>query len=101
MKCDNCLKGRMVLHAFSQGNCIKCDCDITTEHIPCDLVCKDCSNENMLCEECGIAIEKIVIINRLRRSTGLCSTRCELALEKHSYDFEKSFQYLKDNCAKF
>lgn len=101
MKCDKCLKGRIVLHAFSQGNCIKCDCDITTAHIPCDRVCKDCSNEHMLCEECGIEIEKIEIINRLRRSTGLCSTRCEFALDKNSYDFDDAFKYLKENSNKF
>jgi hypothetical protein len=101
MICDKCQKGKIVLHAFSQGNCTKCNCDITTAHIPCDLVCEDCSNENMLCRECGVSIEKIEIVNRLRRETGLCSTKCTFVLDKYNYDFEKAYQHLKDNANKF
>jgi len=101
MKCDKCLKGNIVLHGFSHGKCIICKYDITTVHTPCDKVCKKCSNENFLCEECGVEIEKIELINRLRKSTGLCTTKCTFVLEKTNYDFEKSFNYLKENSNKF
>lgn len=58
MICDNCEKGKIVLHAFSQGNCEVCNCEITTPHIPCDKVCEKCSEEKNLCKECGKEIEK-------------------------------------------
>lgn len=43
----------IVLHAFSQGECVECDAHIDTGHIPCDKVCQKCSNEKNLCEVCG------------------------------------------------
>lgn len=57
MICEICEKGKMVLHAFSYGNCEVCKCEITTAHIPCDKVCKNCSEEKSLCEECGSEIK--------------------------------------------
>lgn len=53
MVCQNCRKGRIVLHAFSHGNCRECGCEIVTPHIPCDKVCEECSNAKHLCKECG------------------------------------------------
>lgn len=45
-----------MLHAFSFGKCDKCDCDVTTSHIPCDKLCVNCSDEFKLCKGCGCAI---------------------------------------------
>jgi len=53
MLCDKCNKGKIVLHAFSQGECLICKTNITTPHIPCDLLCQTCSDEHMMCKECG------------------------------------------------
>lgn len=55
MICENC-KRKIVLHAFSFGKCDKCDCDVTTSHIPCDKLCVNCSDEFKLCKGCGCAI---------------------------------------------
>ncbi len=57
MICKECEKGKIVMHAFSTGNCIKCNCEITTGHIPCDEVCLECSDEYSLCKECGKEIK--------------------------------------------
>ena len=52
MKCNK--HDRMVvMHAFSTGNCIKCDEEVTTPHIPCNKVCPECSETYGLCEICG------------------------------------------------
>lgn len=58
MICEKCSKGKIVLHAFSFGKCEKCDCEVTTAHIPCDKLCDDCSNIYNLCKDCGVEIEK-------------------------------------------
>lgn len=58
MVCENCKKGKIVLHAFSNGKCEKCNCDVVTPHIPCDKVCLKCSEEYSLCKECGCEINK-------------------------------------------
>lgn len=57
MICKYCEKGKIVLHAFSSGDCKVCECEITTAHIPCDKVCEECSSEYSLCKECGKKIE--------------------------------------------
>ena len=46
-------KNRIVLHAFSDGECQKCGCDIVTSHIPCDKVCETCSDKYGFCTICG------------------------------------------------
>lgn len=46
-------KNMMVLHAFSSGNCIRCNKEVVTEHIPCNKVCDSCSTEYNLCCVCG------------------------------------------------
>ncbi len=56
MICKQCEKGKIVLHAFSNGNCEKCEVEIITSHIPCDKVCKECSEKYNLCKECGCEI---------------------------------------------
>ena len=52
MKCNKHDK-MVVMHAFSSGNCIKCDEEVTTSHIPCNKVCPECSENYGLCEICG------------------------------------------------
>lgn len=54
--CNNC-KNKVVMHAFSFGNCEICGEEISTEHIPCNQICLKCAEENNLCESCGIKIE--------------------------------------------
>lgn len=54
--CKYC-KNRVVMHAFSFGNCEICDEEISTTHIPCNKLCSQCSQENGLCESCGNKIE--------------------------------------------
>lgn len=53
MVCNNCRKGKIVLHAFSHGECEKCETEIHTSHIPCDKLCESCSDKYDLCKECG------------------------------------------------
>lgn len=47
----------MVLHAFSNGECKQCGCEVVTPHIPCDEVCYECSEKYNLCQECGEEIK--------------------------------------------
>lgn len=51
-------KKMIVLHAFSYGKCKVCEKDIMTPHIPCNVVCDDCSKEKKLCKICGDNINK-------------------------------------------
>lgn len=55
MICKEC-KGQMVMHAFSFGKCEKCNCDVTTPHIPCNKICDECSYKFNLCEVCTCII---------------------------------------------
>lgn len=57
MICKNCEKGKVVMDAFSTGNCEKCNKEITTAHTPCDKICDKCSEDNLLCLECGCNIQ--------------------------------------------
>lgn len=54
--CEDC-KNKVVMHAFSFGNCELCDAEISTSHIPCNLICEKCAEENNLCGSCGNKIE--------------------------------------------
>jgi hypothetical protein len=57
MICNECKKGKVVMHAFSDGKCEHCGCDVVTPHIPCDKLCENCSEKNNSCRECGVKIE--------------------------------------------
>lgn len=59
--CDKCT-GKIVMHAFSNGECTKCGKEISTYHTPCDLVCSKCSNEKDLCMSCGDKLKPIKIL---------------------------------------
>lgn len=50
--CTKC-EGKIVLHAFSEGECIICNKIISTGHIPCDKVCDECSIKLNKCKSCG------------------------------------------------
>lgn len=52
MECEKC-KNKIVLHAFSQGNCEICKTEVVTSHIPCDKLCLSCSDEHNKCKGCG------------------------------------------------
>lgn len=54
--CKYC-KNRVVMHAFSFGNCVLCGEEISTNHIPCDSTCSFCAEENKVCQSCGNKIE--------------------------------------------
>lgn len=54
--CEDC-KTKVVMHAFSFGNCYSCREEISTSHIPCDKLCEKCSYETKLCQSCGNKIE--------------------------------------------
>lgn len=62
MKCNKHDK-MVVLHAFSNGDCIICGKEIIIEHIPCNKVCPECSEEQGLCEICG---EKFINMKKLK-----------------------------------
>jgi hypothetical protein len=40
------------------GVCEKCECEVTTSHIPCDKLCEECSETHNCCRECGCDIEE-------------------------------------------
>jgi hypothetical protein len=57
MVCEDCQKGKIVMHAFSVGKCEQCNCEVVTSHTPGDKLCDDCSEKHNSCKECGIKIE--------------------------------------------
>lgn len=52
MVCNKCKK-LIILNGFSESNCIMCGDLMTTPHIPSYKVCKGCSEEMNICEQCG------------------------------------------------
>lgn len=52
MECD-IHSDMIVMSAFSEGQCEKCDGKIITSHIPCNKICGKCSVEYNLCIICG------------------------------------------------
>ncbi len=50
--CDKC-KNQVVLHAFSNGNCERCNKEIVTSHTPCNKLCEKCSLLYNRCQSCG------------------------------------------------
>lgn len=53
MNCNKCKEGKIVLHAFSEGECDSCGKEVITAHIPCDRLCEECSTDLKRCKECG------------------------------------------------
>jgi len=53
----------IVLDAFSEGKCKKCDSEIITEHIPCNVICEKCSVKFNLCEICGEKMNDLEVLN--------------------------------------
>ena len=49
--------GMVVMHAFDNTNCEKCNGKIVTEHMPGNKVCSKCSDEHGLCAVCGEEIK--------------------------------------------
>lgn len=56
MICKKCER-RIVLPAFSDGTCIECGKDVQTTHIPCYVLCFECSESLHRCEQCGEPME--------------------------------------------
>lgn len=56
MICNKCSK-IVALSAFSEGKCKICKSPTPTPHIPSYTVCKKCSEEKGLCEQCGKEIK--------------------------------------------
>jgi hypothetical protein len=52
MICEGC-KNIVVLHAFSDSNCSRCNEEISTPHIPAYEVCEACSEKEAVCQQCG------------------------------------------------
>ena len=59
--CQKCT-GKVVMHAFSDGNCSICEGLVQTSHTPCDEVCGKCSAEKDLCMSCGKSLRPIKIL---------------------------------------
>lgn len=59
MICPEIHDNRIVLHAFDHTNCMVCGKDITTEHIPGNIVCPECSIKTGMCEICGMIVEPL------------------------------------------
>lgn len=57
MICDQCKRGKIVMHAFSEGDCNICKIKLSTAHTPCDKLCEECSEKYNLCKECGSILE--------------------------------------------
>ncbi len=56
IRCGDCEK-RIVMHAFSDSNCISCDKHINSPYTPSDKICKKCSLRYGLCQQCGIPLD--------------------------------------------
>lgn len=52
MKCNK-HKEMIVLHDLSVGKCNIYDCDVVTDHTPCNKVCGECSKQFKVCQVCG------------------------------------------------
>ena len=51
--CNIHIKGMVVMCAFSDGDCSKCDEQFSTEYTPCNKVCDPCSSTHNICAVCG------------------------------------------------
>lgn len=54
--CKAC-KNKVVMHAFSEGNCEVCQDVISCVHKPCDKICNCCAEDFNLCESCGKSLK--------------------------------------------
>lgn len=56
--CQKCT-GKVVMHAFSEGECTLCSSVISTSHTPCDKVCDKCSDAKGVCMSCGELLKEV------------------------------------------
>jgi len=54
--CKKC-QSKVVMDAFSFGKCEVCNEEISTSHIPCNVVCYNCAEDFNLCESCGKSLK--------------------------------------------
>lgn len=59
--CQKCT-GKVVMHAFSEGECTLCSSVISTSHTPCDKVCDKCSDDKGVCMSCGEPLRPIKLL---------------------------------------
>lgn len=52
MICEKC-NGKIVMHSFSNGECESCKSEVITSHMPCNVLCDKCSDEQHKCKSCG------------------------------------------------
>jgi len=57
MICNKC-KEFGHFQELSEGKCSECGKPTPTRHLPANKVCKKCSLEHSICEECGQPINK-------------------------------------------
>lgn len=54
MVCNKCKNiGKVVMHAFSDGECMSCGETYSCSHTPPNKVCYNCSDTKNICEDCG------------------------------------------------
>jgi hypothetical protein len=58
MICEKC-NGMVILNGFSESKCVICQESMYTVHTPPYTVCKTCSNQFELCQQCGKEIDNI------------------------------------------
>lgn len=54
--CKKC-RGKVVMHAFSNGTCEVCKDNISCSHTPVNKVCNNCAEDFNLCESCGKSLK--------------------------------------------
>lgn len=59
MVCSKC-RDKIAMSAFSKGTCSICGKEFDCPHTPPDKVCRDCSDEEMVCSCCGRSLYKDV-----------------------------------------
>lgn len=57
MICKDCKK-KVYIQALSESVCIICQLIIFSPHRPSYIICKQCSEKNNLCQQCGKKIER-------------------------------------------
>lgn len=55
MNCNRC-KSALYAQCFTKGKCVVCGTKINTPHIPCEVVCEECSKITNRCQQCGADI---------------------------------------------
>lgn len=86
MICEKC-KNSGYFSALSTGRCKYCGEIINSSHIPAETVCKECSEEYSVCEQCGEYMGKFTI------RCNICgSTNCSI-LENYDYNYYEELEY--------